>query len=456
MLDEKIYWFVAKNSPDLFDSIFFSMQKQGNRAGSLAWMPNDYPEMKVIEYLKAGAAILSTHYGSAQVLGPLIENALVPGVRIGWLHTDYFEGYFPRIFKRIDRTFLAHPQLESRWLTAGVFPELISTTGMPVNILPGEMNTSKECLTQIGFSPNIRTITIASEKEGDGDFPGIVMSITGETEEPLQIIAVCGRNEKQRRTLQKIYHKIPKLVKLEILGFISQADLVSFIHASDLFITKAGGLSPAEAFTIGNPETSTFMQAHFWYFYILGILDEELDSMCQEMTSTDLVGLSEIDPLWQDDELAVLIQPEALLYANYAAQLSCIADAISSNAGYSTSPLYWCVGSSGSLFPLTGHANNDDLLQAYELIVGRAVFRMHRQAAICDGACWYCQCMYTPIWIKHHYRDQIAWPVNAGFCHAFGTTDIAWGPGKNPPDVRRMDNLIFLLYRKRTCCMFLD
>lgn len=205
-----------------------------------------------------------------------------------------------------------------------------------------------------------------------------------------------------------------------------------------------------------NPETSTFMQAHFWYFYILGILDEELDTMCQEMTSTDLVGLSEIDPLWQDDELAVLIQPEALLYANYAAQLSCIADAISSNIGYSTSPLYWCVGSSGSLFPLTGHANNDDLLQAYELIVGRAVFRMHRQAAICDGACWYCQCMYTPIWIKHHYRDQIAWPVNAGFCHAFGTTDIAWGPGKNPPDVRRMDNLIFLLYRKRTCCMFLD
>mgnify|MGYP000854769591 CR=1 FL=1 len=206
----------------------------------------------------------------------------------------------------------------------------------------------------------------------------------------------------------------------------------------------------------GNPETSTFMQAHFWYFYILGILDEALDSMCQEMTSTDLVGLSEIDPLWQDDELAVLIQPEALLYANFAAQLSCIADAISSNIGYSTSPLYWCVGSSGSLFPLTGHANNDDLLQAYELIVGRAVFRMHRQAAICDGACWYCQCMYTPIWIKHHYRDQIAWPVNAGFCHAFGTTDIVWGPGKNPPDVRRMDNLIFLLYRKRTCCMFLD
>ncbi|PKN69023.1 MAG: hypothetical protein CVU54_11980 [Deltaproteobacteria bacterium HGW-Deltaproteobacteria-12] len=203
----------------------------------------------------------------------------------------------------------------------------------------------------------------------------------------------------------------------------------------------------------GNPETSTFMQAHFWYFYLMGMMDEELDTMCQEMTSTDLVGLSEIDPLWQDDELAAIIQLEAYLYANYAAQLTCIADAVSANIGYSISPLHWCVGSSGSLYPLTGHVNNDDLLQAYELVVGRSVFRMHRQAAICDGACWYCQCMYTPIWIKHHYRDQVAWPVNAGFCHAFGTTDIIWGPGKNPPDVRKMDNLIFLLYRKRTCCM---
>lgn len=254
-LDEKIYWFVAKHLPDLFDSIFLSLQEQGNHTGSLAWLPNDYPEPKVLDYLTAEApdVILATHYGSAQVLGTLREKALIPGIKIGWLHTDYFEGYFPRISKRIDRTFLAHPELESRWLAAGVSPELVETTGMPLNILTGETITSKACLAQIGLSPNIRTITVASGKEGVGDFPGVVMSVAAETEEPLQIIAVCGRNEKQRRALQKIQHKIPKLVKLEILGLISQINLVSFIHASDLFITKAGGLSPTEAFTIGKP-----------------------------------------------------------------------------------------------------------------------------------------------------------------------------------------------------------
>ena len=215
------------------------------------------------------------------------------------------------------------------------------------------------------------------------------------------------------------------------------------------FLKKGGG---EEIGGNGTPETSTFMQAHFWYFYILGLFDETLDTMCQEITSTDLVGLSEIDPLWQDDEVAAILEPEAYIFANYASQLTCIADSLTTNTGYSSTPLFWCVGSSGSLYPLTGHANNDDLLQAYELIVGRAVFRMLREAAICDGACWYCSCAYTPIWIKHHYRDQVAWPVNAGYCNAIGTTDIQWGAGKNPPDLTKMDNIIFLLYRKRVCC----
>jgi UDP-N-acetylglucosamine:LPS N-acetylglucosamine transferase len=255
VLDEKIYWFVAKNLPDLFDNFFISLQEQGNHTGSLAWLTNDYPEWKVLEYIKSEApdAILATHYGAAQVMGTLREKALIPGIKIGWLHTDYFEGYFPRISQRIDRTFLAHPELESRWLAAGVPHELIETTGMPVTLPAGESNTSKEYLVQIGYVPNIKTITIASGKDGTGDFPGVVMSIANETKEPLQIIAVCGHNQKQQRALQKIKHRISNLVKLEILGFISQTELFFLIDASNLFITKAGGLSPAEAFTIGKP-----------------------------------------------------------------------------------------------------------------------------------------------------------------------------------------------------------
>jgi UDP-N-acetylglucosamine:LPS N-acetylglucosamine transferase len=255
IIDEKVYWFIAKNLPLLFDNLFITLQEEGNQAGSLSQLANDYPEEKVLEYIKIEApdTILATHYGSAQVLGTLREKGLIPGIKIGWLHTDYFEGYFPRISKRIDRTFLAHPELESRWIKAGVPTELVVTTGMPVSVPQGQANASKECLSSIGLDPKIRTIVIACGKEGAGNFIGAIKSIGAEAKEPLQIIAVCGLNAKQQKGLEKIQPEIRKQVNLKVMGFIPQADLVSFIQASDLFITKAGGLSPAEAVTLGKP-----------------------------------------------------------------------------------------------------------------------------------------------------------------------------------------------------------
>ena len=255
MLDEKLYWFVVKNSPTLFDNLFQSMQEQGNRVETLTCLPSDYSEKKVYEYLadEAPDAVLATHYGSAQVLGNLREKRLVPDIKIGWLHTDYFVGYFPRISKRIDRTFLAHPALETSWLKDGVFPDLIETSGIPVDIPLFNSDASKKYLEKIDFSTDVKTITLASGKEGIGDFSGIVASVAKSTDKPLQIITVCGCNKKQFQTLQEMKPQLPKHIKLEILGFIPRIDLVSFIQASDLFITKAGGLSPTEAFSLGKP-----------------------------------------------------------------------------------------------------------------------------------------------------------------------------------------------------------
>ena len=126
-VDERLYWFIAGNLPESFDALFHALQARGKRVPSLAWLSNDYPQDKVRAFLEAQApdAILATHYGSAQVLGTLRERGLLAQVSIGWLHTDFFEGYFPRISKRIDRTFLAHPELEARWLAAGVAPDKV-------------------------------------------------------------------------------------------------------------------------------------------------------------------------------------------------------------------------------------------------------------------------------------------------------------------------------------------
>lgn len=254
-IDERLYWFVANNLPECFESLFRSMQARGNHVPSLSLLQNDYPEEKVLAYLKSHmpSAILSTHYGAAQVLGTLRERGLLPNLKIGWLHTDFFEGYFPRISKEIDRTFLAHAELESRWRAAGVPADKVVTSGMPVRIpadSPGERHAS---LARLGLTPDVTTLLLTGGKEGACDYSAVVDSISRHCPRPVQIIAVCGTNAAQRALLTGLQERLPPSMPLRVLGLLPQPEMVSYMRAADLLITKAGGMTPAEAFAMGIP-----------------------------------------------------------------------------------------------------------------------------------------------------------------------------------------------------------
>ena len=56
-----------------------------------------------------------------------------------------------------------------------------------------------------------------------------------------------------------------------------------------------------------------------------------------------------------DDELAFFTQPEAAAVANPLAISACTADAASSTLGKPIDQLFWCAGSWGHLYPLSGH-----------------------------------------------------------------------------------------------------
>jgi len=254
-IDERLYWFVANNLPECFESLYRSMQARGNRAPSLSLLPNDYPEDKVLAYLTSQApdAVLATHYGSAQVLGTLRERGLLPDLKIGWLHTDFFEGYFPRISKRIDRTFLAHAELESRWLAAGVPADKVVTSGMPVRVPAAFRSDRQASLVRLGLAAAVTTVLLTAGKEGACDYAAVIESISRYCSRPLQIGAVCGTNTRQQALLAALRERLPSSVTLKVLGLLRQSEMVSYMRIADLLITKAGGMTPAEAFAIGTP-----------------------------------------------------------------------------------------------------------------------------------------------------------------------------------------------------------
>jgi conjugal transfer pilus assembly protein TraU len=199
-------------------------------------------------------------------------------------------------------------------------------------------------------------------------------------------------------------------------------------------------------------DTSTFAQAHYFIYPVWSMMELLVDFVCIEHSGFDVAYLTEVDPLWQNDILAFILEPEAILFGNPAAQTACIADSVSTNVGFSMSPLFWCIGSGGSAYPLTGHVNDDNELMANSTIAARMIYKLARELLICDTALALCACVPTPIWVKHNYRIHIAKPVRDFMCHPFGRTGLIWGPFKNPPLMG--DNFVWQLFRRRSCCAF--
>jgi conjugal transfer pilus assembly protein TraU len=200
---------------------------------------------------------------------------------------------------------------------------------------------------------------------------------------------------------------------------------------------------------------STFAQAHYFIFPVWAMVEIAVNSVCVENTGFDVAYITEVDPLWNDDLVMAMIEPESILFANPVAQLACVADAVSSNIGLPLSPLFWCMGSWGSAYPITGHHASADYVQGNASIAAKTIYKMGRELLLLDTAVALCAAVPTPIWIKQNYRLQLAKPVRDYMCHPIGRSGMLWEYGKNPPwgaAGNSADNFLWMIFRKRSCC----
>jgi len=211
---------------------------------------------------------------------------------------------------------------------------------------------------------------------------------------------------------------------------------------------KLGGTSGDDG--IGNQ--STFFQGHYYHFPLYALLGMFVDWMCFENSDFDIAYLTEIDPLWNDDTLSAIINPEALLFGNPIANLACMADSISSQVNLPLDILFWCKGSWGNAYPLTGQTGGDGYVEASASVAASLIYKLHRQ--LITWASWgnLCGKYPAPIWTKSAYRLQIVSPIASPYAGVIGTTGTMWSFGKNPPFIG--DNFGYLVFKKRECCAF--
>ena len=213
----------------------------------------------------------------------------------------------------------------------------------------------------------------------------------------------------------------------------------------------------------GRPGDKAFYNVHYYTFPIMGVMDIIVGTeWCTDwLSDIDLAYMTEVDPLWNDDELTIFIHPEAIVFGNPIAQALCAVDCITSSAGFPLNALFWCAGCWGGLYPFTGNTGTvGSPVRTTSLLAGRLIARLARlpvpPAVEYDTSSSSAKCGGSPMPFlkKSQYKISTLSPIpetTGTCCHTFGSSPFLWGEHRNIPATG--EDQTYLLWRKRNCCL---
>lgn len=210
---------------------------------------------------------------------------------------------------------------------------------------------------------------------------------------------------------------------------------------------------------LGYGQTAGFFHVHWYKYPLMAWLNIVGSASCLEKGDFDVAYLSELDPTWQDSEMAFLLNPEVVLFGNPVAQAACAKDSIDATVFKTPSnSLFWCAGSQGSIYPLAGHVNAPiSPMQTAFLLTQRMNYKLHREHLISDsspakGAI--CKQHFYPVTPKNRYRYSLVNQVADGKrCVVGGMSTLLWEEGKIK--IHKPNQYGFLVWRKRNCAVSL-
>lgn len=199
-----------------------------------------------------------------------------------------------------------------------------------------------------------------------------------------------------------------------------------------------------------------FVHYHYYAFPLLAMLDLFVNQPCNPdgYMDLDMMYMSEVDPTWASDELAFFTNPEAAAVANPIASAACPIDAVASTAGKPLKEMFWCAGSWGALYPLSGnHNGGGGVIRETSLLKSRVLAALHRRGltwrtmgndAMCGG-------VIDPTLPKTQYKFNLFHPLpEARRSHVMGESVLTWGLARTVPAVGQ--DPIYMIWRWNDCC----
>ena len=200
-------------------------------------------------------------------------------------------------------------------------------------------------------------------------------------------------------------------------------------------------------------EDFAFFHVHLRNFSLGESLDPFGATPCAPINRPPIHYETEWDPIWNHSALALWIHPEWVLLGNPVGLETCSIDAAASAADHPLDGLFWCAGSWGTLYPLTGFmkAGQGFEPRLQSLQAGRILALLHRRgllpgtvgnAALCGG---------TPqaFMQKSQYRLEERYPGQEGGHHVIGAPTQAW---HRMPGPHRGGAAVYIVWQWEDCC----
>jgi processive 1,2-diacylglycerol beta-glucosyltransferase len=147
----------------------------------------------------------------------------------------------------VDRYCVAAEEVRNEFVARGIPPERVVVTGVPVHEDFARPVDAAAARRALGLRPELPTVVAMAGSQGSLGRLGDVTRALLRMERPLQAVVVAGRDEPLRARLARAAAGSP----VRVVGYAS--DVRTLLAAADLLVTKAGGMTLAEATAAGVP-----------------------------------------------------------------------------------------------------------------------------------------------------------------------------------------------------------
>lgn len=248
-LYSKTYIDMVNKTPELLGWLYDHMDKpwKHERRRLALEKLNTRKFVKLLESYRPDIAIC-THPLPAEIISWLkrkekIETHQAIVVTDFDVHAMWLCRYYDRYFVAIEET---RVHLES----LGVPAAKITVSGIPIDPVFSRLKDQGAMRAKYGLKPDVVTILVSAGGFGVGPIGALMESLRA-LEHPAQVVAICGRNQALKDTLDARRADAPADARVTIhpIGFTNAMD--EYMAASDVLLGKAGGLTTSEALARG-------------------------------------------------------------------------------------------------------------------------------------------------------------------------------------------------------------